>query len=332
MICLEGVVKRFAPRRRWLDVLKPRPADGIALNGVTLSVGDGEIVGLLGPNGAGKTTLLKILSTLVIPDAGRVEIAGVDILEQPARARGLLSPVAADERSLEWRLSARENLRFYGALHGLRGNALNARIEEVLGAVELDTAVTRMVGGFSSGMRQRLLIARGLLPRPRVLLLDEPTRSLDPLAARAFRDLVRHELAGRQGCTVLLATHDPDEALDLCDRVAIMDRGRIVALGTPAQLAHEFAEQRYRLWMRPVGRSIQQALATSDLCVRRITELDTEEWVVLELDLTPSADGVVEVLARLVQQGLPIGRFEKVQPTVADLMARATSRQEHVVA
>jgi ABC-2 type transport system ATP-binding protein len=323
VIRVEGLTKRYAARRRWRDLLSHRGPRrfATALNGVSLNAHAGEIVGLLGPNGAGKTTLLKILSTLVLPDAGVAEIAGFDVVRDSARARRVLAPVAADERSLDWRLSARENLRFFGVLHGLHGDALQQRVAELLAGVELVDAGDKLVGAFSSGMRQRLLIARALLSRPQALLLDEPTRSLDPLAARAFRDFLRHEVAGRQGCAVLLATHDPDEALDLCDRIAILDKGHLLAAGTARELTREFGEERYRLWLTSWDIAACARFAELGPVLRRSPEHDTEGWVVAEVDL-PADASTVDVLARLLAVGLPVGRFEKVQPTVADLMER----------
>jgi ABC-2 type transport system ATP-binding protein len=322
VIRVTALTKRFATRRRWRDLLsRTERRFTTALGGVSLDVRAGEIVGLLGPNGAGKTTLLKILSTLVLPDSGSAEIAGFDVLREPARARRVLAPVTADERSLDWRLSARENLRFFGVLHGLHGAVLEARVADLLAGVELSDAGEKLVGAFSSGMRQRLLIARALIARPQALLLDEPTRSLDPLAARAFRDFLRHEVAGRQGCAVLLATHDPDEALDLCDRIAILDRGLLRAAGTARELAREFGEERHRVWLSAWDTLTCARVAEDGLVLRRLPEYDTDGWVVAELDLPPEASAV-DVLSRLIAAGLPVGRFEKVQPTVADLMER----------
>ncbi|MGH7665411.1 MAG: ABC transporter ATP-binding protein [Gemmatimonadaceae bacterium] len=324
------LTKRFATPRPWVDMLRASraPMHTTALERVNLSASVGEIVGLLGPNGAGKTTLLKIASTLILPDAGTVEVAGVDVVRFPARARRLVSPVAADERSLEWRLSARENLRFYGALHGLAGAGLSREIDELLVAVELGDASEKRVGTYSSGMKQRLLIARGLLVRPQVLLLDEPTRSLDPLAARSFRSFLRREIAGRQQCTILLATHDPDEALDLCDRIAILDHGRVVMAGTPHELVHVYGEERYRVWVRTAGANHDVAAVAPMLCVR--PELDSEGWSVGEVHIQPG-DSATDFLSMLVRNGIPVARFEKVQPTVADLMDRVLQqhRREH---
>ena len=323
VISVGELTKRFVARRPWRDMMSRAVTRTFttALGGVSLEARAGEIVGLLGPNGAGKTTLLKILSTLVLPDSGTAQIAGFDVVREPARARRVLAPVTADERSLDWRLSARENLRFFGVLHGLHGVAMHQRISDLLAGVELLDAGDKLVGAFSSGMRQRLLIARALLSRPQALLLDEPTRSLDPLAARAFRDFLRHEVAHRQGCAVLLATHDPDEALDLCDRIAILDKGHLLAIGAARELAREFGGERYRAWLGSWDAGACARLEVEGLMLRRVPEYDTDGWVIAELDL-PAETSTVDVVAQLVGAGLSLGRFEKVLPTVADLMDR----------
>ena len=324
VIRIEDLCKRFAIPRGWRGLIPPRrPREYVtALDGVSLTVAEGEILALLGPNGAGKTTLLKTISTLVLPDRGTVEVDGVDVVRDPAAARRLLSPVAADERSLEWRLSARENLRFFGALQGLHGDALRRRIDELLDVTGLADAGEKRVGMFSSGMRQRLLIARGLLPRPRVLLLDEPTRSLDPLGARAFRDFLGHEVAGQQGCTILMSTHDPDEALGLSNRIAILDHGRVVALGTQRELADAYVEDRFRVWMHSADLGLAAALVRDRYHMRPIPELDGDEHSVVDIDVRAGRCDATELLAALVRGGVRVARFEKVQPTVADLMER----------
>jgi ABC-2 type transport system ATP-binding protein len=325
VIRIEGLTKRFIVPRRWADLLRGRAVarHATALEDVSLSASRGEIVGLLGPNGAGKTTLLKIASTLVLPDAGTVEISGVDVVRYPAQARWLIAPVSADERSLEWRLTARENLRFYGALHGLHGPRLRHRIEDLLAVVQLGDTADKLVGAFSSGMKQRLLIARGLLASPHVILLDEPTRSLDPLAARSFREFLRQELAGRHGCTILLATHDPEEALELCDRIAILDRGRVLASGSTPELIKAYSEEQYRIWVGAT--TAAAALEAVAPTLRRRTDLDTDAWTVVDVDLAPdtTADAL---LSALVHRGIPVGRFERIQLTLAELIQRVVQR------
>lgn len=326
---VEDISKGFALRRAWLDVLRhPRDRRFIpAVDHVSFTAFEGEILGFLGANGAGKSTLLKMLATLVIPDSGRAEVMGFDVAAQPEQVRRVLVPVAPDERSLDWRLSAYENLRFFGALQGLRGTALRQRIAEVLAGVELQDVGQKLVGAFSSGMRQRLLIARALLSRPRILLLDEPTRSLDPLAARSFRTFLREEIAGSQGCTVLLATHDADEALGLCDRVTVLHRGRLLATGSPAELARSLANERFRLWTStPDHFGLTRWL---DRGAPKHTRAPDEPGgvAVVDFDLPAEMDSA-ELLSRLVMAGVHVARFEKVPVSLAELMERVVARTE----
>jgi ABC-2 type transport system ATP-binding protein len=201
---------------------------------VDLCVEEGELFGLIGPNGAGKTTLVKLLCTLILPTSGGARIAGHDVSEDRA-IKAAVGLVVTDERSFYWRLSARRNLLFFAALHGLTGRDAAERVEAVLGLVDMLGPADQRFSTYSTGMRQRLAIARALLHRPRVLFMDEPTRSLDPGATRRLHNLVR-ALVAEQGVTVFLTTHDLTEAETLCSRVAVMHRGRIRVSASPDQL------------------------------------------------------------------------------------------------
>lgn len=329
LVEIKHLAKRFAVRRGWADTfLHPRGASHAqVLQDVTFQVARGELFGLLGPNGAGKTTLFKILSTLITPDRGTAIVAGHDLRRDPSAVREVLTPVIADERSLNWRVSARENLRLYGALQRLRGHLLAERIEEVLASVRLQDTGAKMVGQFSSGMKQRLLIARSLLHRPRVLLLDEPTRSLDPISAREFRALLREEIVGTQGCTVLLATHNPEEALAFCDRVAILDRGRVVAVASPQVLADELIGERYRIWTRTPRHPAFDALAREGRISNILIASESADRSVVEVRVEANGTDVAETLTSLVMRGVAISRFELMPLALAELIERAIQAQ-----
>jgi ABC-2 type transport system ATP-binding protein len=222
-IAVRGVGKGF-PRKK--DVL----------HNVDLDVRRGELFGLLGPNGVGKTTLLKMMATLVLPDRGSIEIDGIDAVAKPMLARSRIGFCSSEDRSFYFRLTAGQNLRFFGALCGLRGRRLNDRVRQTLAQVQLLDAIDRRFGEFSSGMRQRLVVARALLSDPPLLLFDEPTRAVDPIAADELHRLMRDELVGRQGKTLVLATNLLQEAWSLCDRVAVVSNATIAAIGPPEQL------------------------------------------------------------------------------------------------
>jgi ABC-2 type transport system ATP-binding protein len=204
--------------RRWIE----------ALRDVELRIKEGERVAIVGPNGAGKTTLLKLLGGLLYPTSGRIEIDGVDTVEQNLLVRRSVGVVINEERSFYWRLTGLENLEFFGVLENLGGPSLRSRMDRLLALVGLSEAADRRVSDYSSGMRQRLAIARGLLTDPKILLLDEPTRSLDPAGAREIRKLVLGEIHAKRCRTVVVATNRFDDVTELCDRLVMIHRGTVV--------------------------------------------------------------------------------------------------------
>jgi ABC-2 type transport system ATP-binding protein len=215
--------------------LRKRSAPTVALDSVTLDIRRGEVLGLLGPNGAGKTTLVKILSTVLLPTAGTARILGHDVVSATAAVRPLIGIVFGGERGLYTRLTARQNLHYWAALYKMPTVAGRRRAGELLAALGLDERADEPVETFSRGMKQRLHLARGLINDPPVLFLDEPTTGMDPVAARQFRSLVVD--LRREGRTVLLTTHDMAEAEALCDRVALIDHGALLAVEPPRVLS-----------------------------------------------------------------------------------------------
>ncbi len=208
----------------------------VALDGVSFQVRSAELFGLLGPNGSGKTTLFRILSTLMLPSEGRALIQGRDAAKDPNGLRRQIG-VVFQAQSVDLKLSAAENLRHQGHLYGLSGGPLRARIQEMLGRVGLADRAHERVETFSGGMQRRVELAKGLLHHPKVLLLDEPTTGLDPGARRDLWQYLRI-LRDQEQVTVIVTTHLMEEA-ERCDRLAILNQGKVVALGTPAELKHE---------------------------------------------------------------------------------------------
>jgi len=229
------------------DELTKRYPGGVeAVRGVSFAVGPGEVFGLIGPNGAGKSTTIGMLTTTVLPTAGRATIAGFDVARSPIAARGL-SAVVFQEAVVDQSLTGRQNLEIHARLWGVRPAAAKARIGEVVRDFRLADLVDRPVGGYSGGERRRLEIARSLLSRPRVLFLDEPTVGLDPLIRFELLDLIAG-LRRERDITIVLTTHYLEEAERLCDRVAIVHDGQVVALDAPhallAALGSEIVEVR----------------------------------------------------------------------------------------
>lgn len=207
-----------------------------ALRDVSFEVGTGEIFGLIGRNGAGKTTLTKIVATLVQPTTGSVSVHGNDSVSDDEHVRRQIGLATAEERSFYWRLTSEQNLMFFARLHGLSDRVAKQRIKEIVSKLELDEVARRRFGELSTGNKQRLAVARAMLADPPVLLLDEPTRSLDPLAAARMRDLIRSLSEQDPPVTILLTSHNLAEVETLCARVAIISRGQIRAIDTPRNL------------------------------------------------------------------------------------------------
>jgi ABC-2 type transport system ATP-binding protein len=209
-----------------------------ALRDVSFDVQTGEIFGLIGRNGAGKTTLTKIVATLVQPTNGSVTVRSHDSVHDDEQVRREIGLSTAEERSFYWRLTAEQNLMFFARLHGLRDRAAKQRIRDLFARLELEEVARRRFGELSTGNKQRLAVARAMLSNPPVLLLDEPTRSLDPLAAARMRELIRSLSQQAPPITVLFTSHNLAEVETLCERVAIISRGRIRAIDTPSNLRH----------------------------------------------------------------------------------------------
>ena len=231
-----GAARSTDPAVIVVDNIRHRYDGRVALDGVSFQVRSAELFGLLGPNGSGKTTLFRILSTLMLPSEGRATILGRDAAKDPNGLRRQIG-VVFQAQSVDVKLSAYENLRHQGHLYGLRGAALQARIREMLGRVGLAERANERVETFSGGMQRRVELAKGLLHHPSVLLLDEPTTGLDPGARRDLWQYLRI-LRDEEHVTVIVTTHLMEEA-ERCDRLAILNQGKVVALGTPAELKHE---------------------------------------------------------------------------------------------
>jgi ABC-2 type transport system ATP-binding protein len=232
-VLAEGLVKRFTGREGEVD----------AVRGVDLGIRPGEIFGFLGPNGAGKSTTVRMLTTLLSITSGRAEVMGIDVVRDPDEARRRIG-VALQEAGLDPRQTGRELLVLHGRLFGLSGARAVERAQALLSLVELEDAADRVIKGYSGGMQRRLDLAAALVHEPEVLFLDEPTTGLDPASRLTIWDELRR--INGQGTTVFLTTQYLEEADQLCDRVAIIDSGRIVRQGTPGQLKAELWERRGR--------------------------------------------------------------------------------------
>ncbi len=284
-IIIEGLTRRFGQT--------------LAVDQLDLRVARGEVFGLLGPNGAGKTTTVRLLAGVLNANAGRAQVLGLDVATQATEIRRQVG-VLTETPNLYESLSARDNLLLYGDLYGVPKDTLPQRVQDVLEEFGLSHRADDLVGSYSKGMRQRLAMTRALLHKPALLFLDEPTASLDPAAARMVTDTIQ-ELSRKDGRTVFLCTHNLNEAQRLCDRVGVIDHGRLLAVGAPRDLARQ-------LWQRV--------------------------WVEIDLHGEPSAevDRVVARMPTVLSRRVEGGRFllevddEKTIPDVVEAISAAGGR------
>lgn len=297
---------------------KSEPKERIALADVNLEVHKGEFFGLLGPNGAGKTTLIKILVTLLAPSSGRALVAGHDVARHPEVVRPLINMVSGGESSGYGLLTVRENLWMFGQFYGLDHKTTLRRIDELLRIVGLEERANTKTSDLSTGLRQKMNIVRGFLTDPQIIFLDEPTLGLDVGASREVRGFVRNWIAERPDRTMLLTTHYMAEAEELCDRVAIINAGRVLACDSPANLKRRLQRDViFRLDISPLQNG---ALHTLDQVpgVRKVvhTHQDSRD----ELDLILAADDVLSgVIGTLTAHGAHILNLQKREPTLEDV-------------
>ncbi len=313
--------KRYPPVTGWRRFSRTTITAGDAVSHINLDVREGELFGLLGPNGAGKTTLVKILCTLILPTSGTARIGGYDLAHSD-QVRAQVGLSTGDERSFYWRLSGRQNLAFFGALSDLPRSLLPQRVDEVLRQLGLDSVADRPFQTYSSGMRQRLGIARALLHRPRILFLDEPTRSLDPNSTLQLHTLIQEELLARAGMTIFLTTHRLDEAEKLCDRVGIMHKGQLQALGSLEDLRHSLqARHRYLLTVQNLPDEAAQYVCQAHPSLR--LEPDHNGDLLFTLDST-TAETLPAIITGVVAAGGRIQAVQREEVSLEELFASFT--------
>ena len=332
MLTVEHVDKSFPVAHGFGAMLRSLAGQRIprrqVLFDVTLEVARGELFGLLGPNGAGKSTLLKLLATLTTPDRGRMTIDGIDVEREPLKAKRRIGLCTSDERSFYFRLTARQNMEFFGALMGLGGKHLQKRIDECSDLVDLRDILDQRFGGLSSGMKVRLAVARALLADPAILFLDEPTRAVDPVHAQELRALIRRNLVAGAGKTVVLATNLLDEAWELCDRVAVVNRGHIVALAPPRELDVELgAIARYRVTLDEVDDELLDRARTVP-GFRELRVVRTERGVDLHVELEQSDGGLGALMRAVSWNGTPLRDFRPLETEPVDVFKKVTLQDD----
>jgi len=311
-------------------VYSSRKAPIVALDGVDLEVPTGEFFGLLGPNGAGKTTLIKILTTLLSPSSGTASVFGFDVEKDTKKIRRIMNMVAGGEQSGYGILTVREQLWMFTQFYGLAGKEGWRRVDELIEAVGLAEQRLQRVSTLSTGQRQKMNLARGLLNDPWILFLDEPTLGLDVAAARSLRELIVEWRAAVPGRTILLTTHYMAEADELCERIAIVDHGRILAIGSPEELKRRV--QRESIFRIELDRleGGAQALARLPGVVSATAaagnEADTDRQSVV-MNLVLEDDGALgRVVGDLADRGSHILGLRKSEPTLEDVFVELVGR------
>ena len=306
IIELKNVVKRFGGR--------------VAVDCVDLSVHEGEIFGLLGPNGAGKTTIISLLATLLVPDDGEITICGFNLRQEARRVRPLIGFVP-QEMGLYPTLSAWDNLAFFGRVYGLYGSNLRERVTNVLGLVGLSERASDPVQTFSGGMKRRLNIAAGLVHKPRILFLDEPTVGVDPQSRNFIFEHV--ERLNEEGITIVYTTHYMEEVERLCDRVAIMDQGSILALDTTIGLVNRLGAG--VIYMGLPRASLEPILPD----VRAISEVltATEEKGRLKIETSNARLALLELIGLCNARNVSIVSLEMLEPTLESVFLHLTGKR-----
>jgi len=321
-----GILLWFGQARRALRMTSEPPRRVVALDGIDLNVGKGEVVGLMGPNGAGKTTLIKILCGLLTPTEGTARVNGCDVvIEQEAVKRSISYVSTTGWMGLEWALTVSENLLLYARLFGLRGTLATQRVADALAAVGLAEHATKHVYQLSSGMRQRAVIARGLLVRTPLLFLDEPTVGLDPVTARDLRRLIKEDLNGRYGQTVVITSHFAPELEALCDRVGILAHGKLLTMAPTATLIGHLSDR------------VVVDLQLSDLSEERLAPLRATSGIYQLSATWQDADGTARlrihiaaelpvdaILGALMQTGVRVRSLTTSAPSLEDVYLAMT--------
>jgi len=313
-------------RRRGLFARKEPKAMFTAVNGVDLQIERGEIFGLLGPNGAGKSTTIRMLCTLLEPTRGTAHVNGFDIVKQANDVRRSLGTLLAGERSIYWKLSGRENLEYFAALYHIPVTIARQRVEELIERMELKERANELVEKYSTGMRQRVAIAKALLARPPILLLDEPTLGLDPQAARRLRELIA-ELK-QEGHTILLTTHYMEEADQLSDRIGIIDQGKIIALDTPEGLKRRIDQKeviRLELtgWHDEIAGKLKSISGIENITTRQQGEADLWE---VSLQAQNSRAALPHIVEHIGGNGTRLVNMNIVKPSLEDVFIHLTGK------
>lgn len=316
------LTKKFRHQRGLVDVFRSSKggAETTAVDNITIKVEDREIFGLLGPNGAGKTTFIKLLCTLVLPSSGTAKIYGYDVVKEEDRVKRLIGFVTSEERSFFWRLTGRENLRFFASLYKLPKKETEKRIEELFELFDLKEVSDRRFNECSTGLKQRLAIARGLLSKPRILFLDEPTRGLDPISANTLQDIIKERIVGHLGNSVFVTTHILSEIEQLCSSIAVMNHGRIIANGRMEEIKSSFQKyEKYHIEVKNFSEADFQRITQMEGIVGCSMPFHNNGSVNIEVRLRKNTRDISDILKFILQNNGRIVKCTMEETTFEDI-------------
>jgi len=320
-----GLTKAFYRKNGIINKIKKQESIEVrAVDGIDLEIRERELFGLLGPNGAGKTSFIKLLSTLLLPDKGTASVNGWDIAKNSFEVRMSIGLTLSSERQLYWKLTARENLEYFASLYLLKPQEMKERVDYVLNILGLEEQKDMLVENFSSGNRQKVALGRALLNDPPILFLDEPTIGLDPAYSKSFRKIIKERINKKENKTILLTTHYMEEADQLCDRIAFIDKGKIVALDTPRNLKKSIDEKEV---------ITLDLTKTSDDMIKNINRLESVNSIdelirndseLLKIHTDSASSCIQDIFGILTDHHAQIISYRTSKPTLEDVFIKIT--------
>ncbi len=337
-ICIEThhLSKRFPHTKRYRElILHPFRKNYITvLSDVSIKIRKGELYGLLGPNGAGKTTLIKILCALIYQTSGTVYLNGMEITKQQDRIKKKIGYVLSDERSFYWRLTGRQNLKFFAILNNINGREAEKRIDNLLEFLDLGANADKMFRDYSTGMRRKLAIARGLIHDPEIIFMDEPTSGLDPVIAQKIRKLIKEKLVRQEKKTVIYATHNLHEAEELCDSIAIIHKGKIKTEGNLEQIKSGFnTSKSYFIGLRDFEHSVLKNIQDLGIVkkVKPIPLKSISDTFQIEIELVNKNGNEHRLLQEILGLGCKISLFYEKQTSLENLFPQIIGIEKDIV-
>jgi len=327
-----NLTKRYPLIKSYSDLVSHalQKRETSALKNININIKRGELFGLLGSNGAGKTTLIKILCTMVLPTSGEAYINDLDVVHDEKKIKKIIGYVIGDERSFYWRLTGRQNMKFFAKLNNLPAREINRKVDELLSFMDLSNEADRMFKDYSTGARKKMAIARGLLTNPEIIFMDEPTNGLDPLTAQKLRLFIKERLIKEGKKTIVYATHNLQEAEELCDRIAFIHKGEANVTGTVAELKRRLnTEKIYVVELKKPDMHL----------LEKITEIPAIKEIHLVNDLTPSENARIELkmmngnedLCQIIKQIISLGgmvcSFSEKESSLIDLFSTVIAKE-----